>query len=568
MKKFFVGDAVFSGFLYLYIVNRIDNRKILIDNRSLLEECRRGDREALSLLYTRFAPKMLGVIRRFVPDGEDAEDILHDGFIVAMTRLDQLRDPDYIERWLATIMRNLALRFLHEQDISTMLDEMPEMMDSPELDGFIDLDTLESLIKKLPDGYQKVFRLAVLENKSHKEIGKILGIAPNSSSSQLFHARKMMQKLITEYRLQTGIFVITGVIATGVLLLWRGADGGSVSVNEALLSEIPVVMPVDSVLIPVDSVNVNNVAVKNNAVGLQTKVLQNKNHGFDKEQIAVVPDISEAVNDSLPPVIQERVAENTDSAVIELPRVDEYVPTYAYNAEPVITSPSANGWSFGVSVDAGIADFKNGIGDYDYEMNLPTLPPDYLDPDKGDKEENGNLRTRGRLITMKDYKDAAHHNYMPISVSLKVRKRFTKNLGLETGLNYTYLHTKFEGDGSESHCHWHYLGIPLKMTFSTFSLGKMRQYVSAGGEFSLPIYSNAVVTTTTGTPEFVKGGFKSNPVWSVSVGYGISFRVSDKVDVFVEPTLQYRFPHNYSVPNSWTDNEFGFSLPIGFRFNM
>ena len=282
MKKFFVGDAVFSGFLYLYIVNRIDNRKILIDNRSLLEECRRGDREALSLLYTRFAPKMLGVIRRFVPDGEDAEDILHDGFIVAMTRLDQLRDPDYIERWLATIMRNLALRFLHEQDISTMLDEMPEMMDSPELDGFIDLDTLESLIKKLPDGYQKVFRLAVLENKSHKEIGKILGIAPNSSSSQLFHARKMMQKLITEYRLQTGIFVITGVIATGVLLLWRGADGGSVSVNEALLSEIPVVMPVDSVLIPVDSVNVNNVAVKNNSVRLHTNLFQKKKHGFDK----------------------------------------------------------------------------------------------------------------------------------------------------------------------------------------------------------------------------------------------------------------------------------------------
>ena len=93
---------------------------------------------------------MLGVIRRFVPDSEDAEDILHDGFIVAMTRLDQLRDPDYIERWLATIMRNLALRFLHEQDISTMLDEMPEMMDSPELDGFIDLDTLESLIKNFP----------------------------------------------------------------------------------------------------------------------------------------------------------------------------------------------------------------------------------------------------------------------------------------------------------------------------------------------------------------------------------------------------------------------------------
>ena len=48
------------------------NRLMHVDNRSLVEECLKGDREALSLFYTRFAPKMLALIRRYVSDPMDA----------------------------------------------------------------------------------------------------------------------------------------------------------------------------------------------------------------------------------------------------------------------------------------------------------------------------------------------------------------------------------------------------------------------------------------------------------------------------------------------------------------
>ncbi len=171
-----------------------------INNRTLVEECIKGDRNALNMLYTRFAPKMLGVIRRYIQNPDDAEDILHDGFIVAYTRLSSLRDFNRIDVWLATIMKNLSLRFLNSQDVSAILHELPDVPDTPEIEDIIDIETLERLMLRLPDGYRKVFRLAVLENKTHKEIGKLLGIAPNSSSSQLFHARMMMRKLITDYK--------------------------------------------------------------------------------------------------------------------------------------------------------------------------------------------------------------------------------------------------------------------------------------------------------------------------------------------------------------------------------
>ena len=97
------------------------NYDLHIDNESLVAECRAGNKEALNLFYVRFAPRMLSVIRRYVADNNDARDILHDGFIVAFTRLESLRDYNRVDYWLATIMKNLSLQFLQMQDVTKML---------------------------------------------------------------------------------------------------------------------------------------------------------------------------------------------------------------------------------------------------------------------------------------------------------------------------------------------------------------------------------------------------------------------------------------------------------------
>lgn len=47
---------------------------------------------------------------------------------------------------------------------------------------------------------------------------------------------------------------------------------------------------------------------------------------------------------------------------------------------------------------------------------------------------------------------------------------------------------------------------------------------------------------------------------------GVSLRCSGKTEIFLEPTLNYNFRSDYSVPNIWTDNPWNFSFPVGFRF--
>ena len=80
-----------------------------------MEECRKGDGGAQPFLY-RFAPRMLRLIHRYVEEERDAEDILHDGYRgLYPPRFAQ--NFDRVDYWLASIMKNLSLQFLHNQDV-------------------------------------------------------------------------------------------------------------------------------------------------------------------------------------------------------------------------------------------------------------------------------------------------------------------------------------------------------------------------------------------------------------------------------------------------------------------
>ena len=52
----------------------------------------------------------------------------------------------------------------------------------------------------MPVGFKTVFNLYVLEDFSHQEIAKMLGISEGTSRSQLNRARLWLQERITEER--------------------------------------------------------------------------------------------------------------------------------------------------------------------------------------------------------------------------------------------------------------------------------------------------------------------------------------------------------------------------------
>lgn len=527
----------------------------------MVEECRNGDKEALNLFYLRFAPRMLSIIRRYIQNEKDAEDVLHDGFIVGLTRLDSLRDTDKVELWLATIMKNLSLQFLQAQDMAKILYEIPDVEDAPDVDDILDLTTIERLIEKLPPGYQKVFRLAILENKSHKEIGKLLGIAPNSSSSQLFHAKLMMRKLITEYKKEAGLGCILIMLVMTGIFLWNSRSVGvrdseiliaktnSESIDNEVAESAPhsVISTPNSAIIPPVIQLANANPVKDNSVESESGIA-----------IASQDQITEEIADTVEN--KEIIRRNNNEDFHYANSDNKEIPENYYTK-----SKKAKGWSINVGADTGLLAFNPSSTKDEAYMPPVDTPSDGDDP-PNDKDEDKKL-IKGSP-GYEDYNMVPHTNYLPISFAITASRNLNEIFSVETGIRYTYLHSKFESYPSQSHCHWHYAGIPVKLNIKIYTAHRLRLYAGIGGSVDIPMYSNADVSTISGAEKLKAGRFNSPVVWSLSGNCGISFRLSRKIDIFLEPTLQYHFDQDYTVPNIWTDNKWGFSIPIGFRFNM
>ncbi len=539
------------------ILSDVRHFELNIDNQTLLEECKRGDRDAMSILYTRFAPRMLHVISRYVSDRDCAQDILHDGFIAAFTRLDSLRDADRIEFWLATIMKNLSLKYLQAQSVTSILDEIPETVEEPELEDILDFATLESLIRQLPEGYQKVFRLAVLEGKSHKEISEILGIAPNSSSSQLFHAKLRLRELIKDYQLRAGILsLLLLIVSAGLLFLSRKVN--DIHSEEPLTAEDTREKP---------AIKQEEGTEKATPVQKPPTMLINSEVAESLASSELPTDVTAISSDS----IADKPETPKDGGHPIHPHEEEYVNERdrLFADIPMITSSDkAKGWSAGIAFDPGMASFS-GIGGNDFASpGPPSSDPEPPGPD--DDNQPSKSRMPGNVDDLESVLSRApHRHHLPISFAITAEKHFSSWLGLESGIGYSYLHTDFErytSNGTEvTTCHWHYLEIPLKVNLYAYTSPRFKVYGSLGGRVAIPVYSYAQMPHNSNVPS---GTFNSKTVWSVGGSIGVSYRLSTCLDLFIEPSLRYHFPQEAKVPNVWTDDTpWSISIPIGLRLN-
>ncbi len=172
----------------------------------LVSACKRGDSQAQRMLYEQYGRKLMAVCLRYTGDRESAQDVLHDGFIRIFQSMDKFsyQGPGSLKAWLSKVMVNESLGFLKrhaaklQQEV--LVDEIPDWEDEEEGVDDIPRSTLMRFISELPDGYRTVFNLFVFEEKSHKEIGKLLGITEHTSSSQFYRAKCLLMKKIKEYR--------------------------------------------------------------------------------------------------------------------------------------------------------------------------------------------------------------------------------------------------------------------------------------------------------------------------------------------------------------------------------
>lgn len=179
-------------------------------NFRLIQKCMQGDTLAKGWLYKKYSPLLLGVCLRYIPDKMQAEDILHESFIVIFNKIKDLKDEQAIVGWMKRIVVNNALKQLKSQHNFYAIDRINETVidetDAPSpgniKEQILQLDISQQdmleIINGLPAGFRAIFNLYVFENYRHDEIAEELGISPSTSRSQLLRARKLIQKKLYE----------------------------------------------------------------------------------------------------------------------------------------------------------------------------------------------------------------------------------------------------------------------------------------------------------------------------------------------------------------------------------
>lgn len=166
----------------------------------------------ISKVFAEQGARLRNFIRRRVPDGEEAEDILQDVFyrLVEANRL--LMPIDHVTGWLYRVARNRITDLFRKKRPETFAEVMDDEGESLSIEDLLPsansgpeeaylqsllLDELRAAIAELPEEQRAVFIAHELEGKSFKEIAEQSGVNINT-----LLARKRYAVLRLRERLQ------------------------------------------------------------------------------------------------------------------------------------------------------------------------------------------------------------------------------------------------------------------------------------------------------------------------------------------------------------------------------
>lgn len=170
--------------------------------KELLDDIKKGDRNALHQLYSRYVGYAMAVGLRYVPDRDDLNDVIQDSFVKILSSVNRFeyRGEGSLKGWILRIVSNEAINFIKQKTKFSFVDEFPDEIEEQEPDvDKVPPQVLNQMISELPDGYRMVLNLYVFEQKSHKEIAEMLDIKESTSASQYLRAKKLLASKINNY---------------------------------------------------------------------------------------------------------------------------------------------------------------------------------------------------------------------------------------------------------------------------------------------------------------------------------------------------------------------------------
>ena len=191
-------------------INDFNNHKI--KDSEVIRRVLSGEKELYEILVRRNNQKLYRIVRSYLKDETEIEDVMQDSYLKAFTKLYQFKLESRFSTWLVRIAINEALARLKEkgkighlnEQSNHLVDFILEVPDRQQLnpqDKMIRNEAkqlLERAIDELDPKYKVVYVMKEVEEMSLKEISTALDLTVGNVKIRLHRSKEMLKEKIYE----------------------------------------------------------------------------------------------------------------------------------------------------------------------------------------------------------------------------------------------------------------------------------------------------------------------------------------------------------------------------------
>lgn len=180
-----------------------------VEETTLIEQAKRGDKEAFLSLVARYTYIIFSVIRQYIRKivGYEEEDLKQDILLKAFETLPKFRgDEVAFQCWLRRSTRGICLNLINKQreqqtiDIDAICQDefaqaLPDRAANPDEELRLKelRNALHHALAELPESYRRVVALRDIEGLTYQDIAAVLKIEEGTVKSRLGRARAMLR---------------------------------------------------------------------------------------------------------------------------------------------------------------------------------------------------------------------------------------------------------------------------------------------------------------------------------------------------------------------------------------
>lgn len=150
-----------------------------------------------------------------------------------------------------------------------------------------------------------------------------------------------------------------------------------------------------------------------------------------------------------------------------------------------------------------------------------------------------------------------YHHDLPLSLGVTARMAFTSRWGMESGIEYTYLHSGVESAVGRLDQRLHFIGIPVRMDARLLSRGGFDLYAGVGAK------AEKCLAASLGQVRCEENRIQ----WSAEAFAGVQYGIGNRAYLFFQPEASYYLTKTDLVTIR-TEKPVSFTLHAGLRFDL